>query len=474
MLIFKSILPLHCIKCYITRHMPYFHLLDAPKNTSVSVSPSGSVIEDSSVTLTCSSKANPAVQNYIWYKVNGTEMNTVGTGQNLTFNVTESSGSEQYYCEAQNEHGKENSTTVRLNVIYMPQISGSGSCSRTAAEISCSCESRGNPSPSMEWRESGLRVTNSTDRVIREEQLGNTGLRSSLTMRQSQGDMPTLICISTNTLGSSSLQLHLPSPQQHSGFDITALLIAAAAGAGAMMMTCLIMQHILKKKRHSQRSGSRMKDSEGIILSDGTAAQGEESIHANKTMLPGTGAVEKGDEGALHYATVDFSKLHGTGGEHGTGIVRGTSKGTPNYAMIRHKSRDEREGGEEEGGGAKEEVGKEGQAELGTEREWAEERGEKEEESRPNLSPQASVNPEPTERATYGNICPSRPTKRARQGLQQPPGNPAAEEEQEEQRQEENSAGGQEDMYVDAMSPLMEGNGKGTEESEYAVVRKPK
>ncbi|XP_064160444.1 B-cell receptor CD22-like [Anguilla rostrata] len=157
-----------------------------PKNTSVSVSPSGSVFAGSSVTLACSSKANPAVQNYTWYKVNGTEINTVGTGQNLTFNVTESSGSEQYYCEAQNEHGKDNSTTVQLNVTYMPQISGSGNCSRTATEISCSCESRGNPSPSMEWRVSGLRVTNSTDRVIREEQLGNTGLRSSLTMRQSQ------------------------------------------------------------------------------------------------------------------------------------------------------------------------------------------------------------------------------------------------------------------------------------------------
>ncbi|XP_064160206.1 B-cell receptor CD22-like isoform X2 [Anguilla rostrata] len=431
-----------------------------PKNTSVSVSPSGSVLEGSSVTLTCSSNANPAVQNYTWYKVNGTEMNTVGTGQNLTFNVTEFSGSEQYCCEAQNEHGKENSTTVQLDVIYMPQISGSGSCSRTAAEISCSCESRGNPSPSMEWRVSGLRVTNSTDRVIREEQLGNTGLRSSLTMRQSEGDTPTFLCVSTNTLGSSSLQLHLPSPQQHSGFGIISLLIAAAAGAGAMMMICLIMQHILKKKRHSQCSGSRMKDSEGLILTDGTAAQDEESIHANKTMLSGASAVEKGDEGALHYATVDFSKLHGTGGEHGTGIVRGTSKQTSDYAMIRHKSREEREGGEEEAEEAKEEVEKEGQAELGTEREWAKARGEKEE--------------EPTEEATYGNICPSRPTKRARQGLQQPPGNPAAEEEQEEQRQEENSAGGQENMYVDAMSPLMEGNGKGTEECEYAVVRKPK
>ncbi|XP_064160096.1 myelin-associated glycoprotein-like isoform X5 [Anguilla rostrata] len=445
-----------------------------PKNTSVSNSLSGSVLAGSSVTLTCSSNAKPAVQNYTWYKVNGTEMNTVGTGQNLTFNVTESSGSEQYYCEAQNEHGKDNSANVQLNVIYMPQISGSGSCSRTAAEISCSCESRGNPSPSMEWRVSGLRVTNSTDRVIREEQLGNTGLRSSLTMRQSQGDTPTLLCISTNTLGSSSLQLHLPSPQQHSGFGISSLLIAAAAGAGAMMMICLIMQHILKKKRDSQYSGSRMKDGEGLTLTDETAAQDEESIYANKTMLSEAGAVEKGDEGALHYATVDFSKLPGTGGEHGTGIVRGTSKRTPDYAVIRHKSREEREGGEEEGEEVQEEVEKEGQAELGTERDSAEARGKKEEESRPNLSPQASVNPEPTEEATYGNICRSRPTKRARQGLQQPPRNPAAEEEQEEQRQEENSAGGQEDIYVDVMSPLTEGNGKGTEESAYAEVRKPK
>ncbi|KAJ8332954.1 hypothetical protein SKAU_G00418500 [Synaphobranchus kaupii] len=188
-----------------------------PKNTSAFVSPSGSVLEGSSVTLTCSSNANPPVQHYTWYNVNGREMNTVGTGQNLTFNVPESSGSAQYYCEAQNQHGKETSTTIQLDIKYMPQISDSGSCSRTAAEISCSCESRGNPSPSMEWHVSGLRVINSTDRVISEEQLGNTGLRSSLTMRHSQGDTPTVRCLSTNTVGSSSLTLHVPSPQQHSG-----------------------------------------------------------------------------------------------------------------------------------------------------------------------------------------------------------------------------------------------------------------
>ena len=76
-------------------------------------------MEGTSVSLSCSAAApcpKLPVQNYTWYKVNGTEMNTVGTGQNLTFNVTESSGSGQYSCEAQNEHGKENSTIVQLDV----------------------------------------------------------------------------------------------------------------------------------------------------------------------------------------------------------------------------------------------------------------------------------------------------------------------------------------------------------------------
>ncbi|KAJ8289713.1 hypothetical protein GJAV_G00004440 [Gymnothorax javanicus] len=442
-----------------------------PKNTSVSISPSGSVLAGSSVALTCSSKANPPVKNYTWYKVNGMEMNTVGTGQNLTFNVIELSDSGKYYCEAQNELAKEKSSTVQLDVIYRPQISGSGSCSRTAAQISCSCESRGNPSPSIDWHVSGLQVTNSTDRVIREEQLGSTGLRSSLTMYHSQGDTPNILCLSMNTLGSSSLQLHIPSPEQQSnlqtGFNITSLLIGAAAGAGAMMMMmCLIMQLILKKKRQSQYSASKMKDTEGLILADGATAQDEVLIYGNKSTLPGPGAVENGDESALHYASVDFSKLRDMAGENKTGVIRGTSQRTSDYAVIRHKC-------SEEGGGGKEDdvdvQDKEGQTDLATATGVKEGEGE----SQPNLSQQTLASPISSEEATYGNISRSRPTKKASQGQEQPYRSPAAEEKVEEVEQsQENSAGGQEDMYVDVMSPVTESNGKGTEESEYAEVRK--
>ncbi|KAI1894807.1 hypothetical protein AGOR_G00119550 [Albula goreensis] len=131
------------------------HILYSPKDTSVSVSPSGPVPEGKSVTLTCSSNANPPVQNYTWYKVNGKEMNTVGTGQNLTFSVTKPSDSGQYYCEAHNEHGKENSATAKLEVkralssdwkIWMPQRieALSGSC--VLIPCSLSAQTQVNPS----------------------------------------------------------------------------------------------------------------------------------------------------------------------------------------------------------------------------------------------------------------------------------------------------------------------------------------
>ncbi|KAJ8332944.1 hypothetical protein SKAU_G00418400 [Synaphobranchus kaupii] len=242
-------------------------------------------------------------------------------------------------------------------------------------------------------------------------------------------------------------------------------------------MSAVMLCVVFRKKRDSHYSESRMKDTEGLILTDGTAAQDEGSIYANKTMLAGTGARGNGLEAALHYATVDFSKLRGRGGEHGTGVIRGASKRTSDYAVIRHKSREEggggEEGGEEAKGEAEDKEGPEpstGPAERETAEARAGEEGEEAEgESRPNTGPQESM-----EEVTYGNICRSRPALRAQKRQKEPRENPAGEEgeEKEEQREEENSAGGQDDMYVDLISPLTEGNGKETEGSEYAEVRK--
>ncbi|XP_062391008.1 carcinoembryonic antigen-related cell adhesion molecule 5-like [Sardina pilchardus] len=84
----------------------------SPRKTSLSISPGGTE-GGTSVTLTCSSDANPPVHTYTWYLKNGTEYVVRGTGESISFNVT-SDTSGLYYCEAQNELGSQNSTDAAV------------------------------------------------------------------------------------------------------------------------------------------------------------------------------------------------------------------------------------------------------------------------------------------------------------------------------------------------------------------------
>ena len=65
------------------------------------------------MTLTCSSKANPPVQNYTWYKVNGKDTEAVGTGGQSALLVSASAGG-HYFCEAWNQYGAQRSEMVYL------------------------------------------------------------------------------------------------------------------------------------------------------------------------------------------------------------------------------------------------------------------------------------------------------------------------------------------------------------------------
>ncbi|XP_053278555.1 B-cell receptor CD22 isoform X1 [Pleuronectes platessa] len=95
--------------CY---HHSVFTHTDAPKPPSVSVSPSGEIMEGSSVTLTCSSDANPAA-NYTWYKED--EDSPTASGQNVTITDITAEHGGKYQCEAQNTQGRSN-TTLHLTV----------------------------------------------------------------------------------------------------------------------------------------------------------------------------------------------------------------------------------------------------------------------------------------------------------------------------------------------------------------------
>ncbi|KAL1275312.1 hypothetical protein QQF64_034935, partial [Cirrhinus molitorella] len=124
----------------------------APKNTSVSVNPAGLVLEGRSVTLSCSSDANPAV-NYTWYR--DTELlNPVQTGPNLTINNTNSTHSGRYYCTAENKHGTQN-RSVLLDVQYVPKnisvwISPAGLVLE-GGSVTLSCSSDANPAVNYTW-----------------------------------------------------------------------------------------------------------------------------------------------------------------------------------------------------------------------------------------------------------------------------------------------------------------------------------
>ncbi|KAL2086832.1 hypothetical protein ACEWY4_017891 [Coilia grayii] len=77
--------------------------------------------EGDTVTLSCSSDANPPVHNYTWYLKTGAESLVRGTGESISFNVT-SDTSGLYYCQAQNEVGSQTSTEVAVQGVK--QLSG--------------------------------------------------------------------------------------------------------------------------------------------------------------------------------------------------------------------------------------------------------------------------------------------------------------------------------------------------------------
>ena len=70
-------------------------MTDAPKTPSVTVSPSGEIEEGSSVTLSCSSDANPAA-NYTWFKEHEDSVRESGKHYTIT-NITSEHGGNYYW-----------------------------------------------------------------------------------------------------------------------------------------------------------------------------------------------------------------------------------------------------------------------------------------------------------------------------------------------------------------------------------------
>ncbi|XP_060936975.1 myelin-associated glycoprotein-like [Limanda limanda] len=212
-----------------------------PKNTSVLVEPSAPVPDGRSVTLTCTSVANPAAMNFTWFRVRARQNEVVGSETDFTFNVTKLS-EDYFYCEALNVHGARYSEPAHIEVAFAPEILPSSRCIKILSQFRCSCESQGNPLPSLVWELAGEPVNHSADIPIREVTLGGFGKRSVITLYHLDKDVPSLLCLTINSLGSDSLAFNVSASETQldfPGFHTVSLLIGSAAGALGMLLMCV-------------------------------------------------------------------------------------------------------------------------------------------------------------------------------------------------------------------------------------------
>ncbi|XP_052401334.1 B-cell receptor CD22-like [Carassius gibelio] len=121
-----------------------------PRNVSVSISPSGEIVEGNSVTLSCSSDSNPPPE-ISWFKGG----RILGSGRIYSISKISSDHSGEYKCKSRNKHAEKYSDAVMLNVTYAPRnavasISPSGEIVE-GDSVTLSCSSDSNPPAEISW-----------------------------------------------------------------------------------------------------------------------------------------------------------------------------------------------------------------------------------------------------------------------------------------------------------------------------------
>ncbi|KAL7393654.1 hypothetical protein ABVT39_014018 [Epinephelus coioides] len=274
----------------------------SPQKTTVSVRPPGPVSEGRDVTLTCSSSANPPVKTHTWYRADGGQETLFGSGAVL--NIKASKDNSLFFCEAQNDLGTGRSNISQIDVQFAPEILPSSNCTKAGAQLNCSCETVGNPSPTLMWYLDGSPVNNSDDLTITYEPSNDTGLRSIISVNQPQErDLSTLLCRTSNSLGSASHHFCAYCLQPEQGCrecqecpgGVTSPVFIITVGVLSAALFCALLFAIrargtgcrTPKKSQSTGDTSPAVMSQGLTTENGNkvSCTSEEDIYVNTDMM---------------------------------------------------------------------------------------------------------------------------------------------------------------------------------------------
>ncbi|XP_039885383.1 sialic acid-binding Ig-like lectin 14 isoform X1 [Simochromis diagramma] len=204
----------------------------APVNVKVEYQ--SDVNEGETAHLKCSSDANP-VSSYEWHSETGVLLNK---GQTYTM-TNVSRHSKPVYCTAVNEEGRVKSSTLKLNVLYGPDIETYSKCSSYNGIVKCDCIVQSRP-PSMVHFVLG-------DRVLPSTTVETNGSVTTGTLQTDFRSFRFVHCLANNTLGNANLTLSLP-------VNDNMQYIFIASGTGVILLIILIATAVGVKKC-TRRSG---------------------------------------------------------------------------------------------------------------------------------------------------------------------------------------------------------------------------
>ncbi|XP_036795974.1 B-cell receptor CD22 [Oncorhynchus mykiss] len=263
-----------------------------PKNTSVSVSTSGEIVEGSSVTLTCSSDANPPVDKYTWYKKNVTSPKASGQSYSITNIISEDRG--EYYCEAENKYGRLNSSSVSVDVQYGPKntsvsVNTSGEIVE-GSSVTLTCSSDANPP-----------VDKYTWYFQNETFLNGCGQMYNISNFKSK-DSGHYHCEAWNRRGSrnsTALMIILPGKQ-------TSVVTAAVGITVVVLVLILCFSGLMWFRKKASKSTSDTRDTSENVQGDSSPVYENVSNMAVTPTAAQTAATVDQDD--VHYASVHFSR----------------------------------------------------------------------------------------------------------------------------------------------------------------------